>query len=387
MLRILTLSTLFPDASRPTFGVFVERQTLGLAAREGVEVEVVAPLGLPPFPLSLGPRHRALRRLPQCETWKGAIVHRPRFASLPKLPALAPAAMARALLPRLREIRERFPFDVIDAEFFWPDGPAAMQLSAALGIPFSVKARGNDIHYWAGVPGCTGQIVAAGHAAGGVLAVSAALREVMIGFGMPADRIAVHQTGIDRDRFRPVERVAAKAGLGVSGPLVVTVGALIRRKGQALAIDAIAKLPGVAMLMVGAGPDRGRLEAIIRGKGLADRVRLLGARPHAELPGLMAAADILLLMSTSEGLANVWVEALACGTPIVIGDVGGAREVLTSRNAGRLAKFDAAAVADAVRDVLADTPDQEAVRHTVDRFSWDRNAQELEAHLRKVAGR
>lgn len=386
-LRVLTLSTLFPDHTRPNFGVFVEAQALHLAARPGVVVEVVAPVGLPPFPLSLGRRHRALRVLPPSETWKGLRVHRPRFASIPGLPAYTPANMARVLLPLLRDIRRRFAFDVIDAQFFWPDGPAAMRLAAALGVPFSVKARGGDIQFWRDVRGVGSQIVAAGRAASGLLAVSAALKDVMAGLGMPAHAIRVHYTGIDRDRFRPVDRAAAKAALGIAGPLIVTVGALVPRKGQALAIDAVAKIPGATLLIVGGGPDRTRLEALIRTAGLDTRIRVLGPRPHGELPGLMAAADVMLLMSQSEGLANVWVEAMACGTPIVIGDVGGAREALRGDGAGRFAAFDADAVADALRGVLADPPAPADVRAHVDRFSWDTNAEQLEAHLRHVAGK
>ena len=79
MLRVLTLSTLFPDAARPNFGVFVERQTLGLAAHPGVALTAVAPVGLPPWPLSRHPRYRALASLPMRETWKDIDVHRPRF--------------------------------------------------------------------------------------------------------------------------------------------------------------------------------------------------------------------------------------------------------------------------------------------------------------------
>ena len=65
MLRVLTLSTLFPDATRPNFGVFVERQTFGLAAHPGVDLRVVAPIGLPPWPLSALSHHGALRKLPE----------------------------------------------------------------------------------------------------------------------------------------------------------------------------------------------------------------------------------------------------------------------------------------------------------------------------------
>jgi len=83
MLRVLTLSTLFPHAAQPTLGVFVERQTLGLAAREDVALEVVSPIGLPPWPLSLHSHYRARARLPVREEWKGLAVHRPRFRVWP----------------------------------------------------------------------------------------------------------------------------------------------------------------------------------------------------------------------------------------------------------------------------------------------------------------
>ena len=149
MLRVLTLSTLFPNAERPTLGVFVERQTLGLARLDEVEIEVVAPVGLPISPLSLHPHYRPLTGLPREENWKGLRVHRPRYPIWPLIGiAGTPRRMADALLPLLRRIRKRFDFEVIDAEFFWPDGPAAMHLSRALGVPFSVKARGADIQYW-----------------------------------------------------------------------------------------------------------------------------------------------------------------------------------------------------------------------------------------------
>src|SRR5687767_4863767 len=123
MLRVLTLSTLFPHAEQPTLGVFVERQTLGLAALDDVEVEVVSPVGLPAWPLSRHPHYAPKKKLPREEVWKGLKVNRPRFPVLPRIgEARAAKAMTKALLPRLRQIRERFPFDVIDAEFFWPDG-------------------------------------------------------------------------------------------------------------------------------------------------------------------------------------------------------------------------------------------------------------------------
>ena len=382
MLRVLTLSTLYPDVGRPSFGGFVERQTQALAGLDDVTVEVASGVGLPPWPLSLHPHYRARRR-PESGIRNGVFVHRLPFRTVPRFPAGAGKALAAAWLPFLRGFGEPFPFDVIDAEFFWPDGVAAMHLSRALGVPFSVKARGSDIHHWGGVPAVRAQMVEAAREAGGLLAVSAALKASMVELGMPGDKIAVHYTGVDLERFRPAERAAAKAALGVEGPLLVSAGALIPLKGQALVIDALKQLPGVTLILVGDGPERARLEALAAPMG--ERVRFLGNRPHGELPGLLAAADAMVLPSEREGLANVWVEALACGTPLVITDVGGAREVVRGPEAGRLVARDAGAIAGGVRSVLEAPAPAEAVRAYAKRFSWERNARELLAHLERLA--
>jgi len=382
MLRVLTLSTLFPSAAQPTFGLFVERQTLGLAARPDVALQVVNPLRLAAWPLVLHPRYRDRARLPERETWKGVTVHRPRFPGLPNVGAAGmPRAMAGALLPLLKEIRKSFPFEVIDAEFFWPDGPAAMRLAAALGVPFSIKARGADIDYWGNKPAVKSQIAAAGKAADGLLAVSAELKAHMIDLGMPADKIRIHHTGIDRERFHSRDRAAAKARLGVEGPLLVSIGHLIERKGQRIALDALAALPGVTLILVGEGEDRAMLERTARKRGLADRVRFLGARPHDDLPGLLRAADAMVLASASEGIANAWVEAVACGTPVVTCDVGGARDVIDRPAAGRLVARTPEAIAAAVRDILADPPAPAGVAKAADKFSWEKNGAELFDHL------
>jgi glycosyltransferase involved in cell wall biosynthesis len=382
MLRVLTLASLFPHGLKPTLGVFVERQTLGLAARDDVELQVVSPIGWPVWPLSLHPHYAPLGALPEQEEWKGVTVHRPRFRVWPRFgEAGAAERMAAALLPLLRKMRERFPFEVIDAEFFWPDGPAAMRLGAALGVPVSIKARGSDIHYWGGRPGIREQIIAAGRAADGVLAVSGALKADMVALGMPEERIWVHHTGVDPERFRPVDRAAAKAALGVQGPLLVTAGHLNERKGQRLAVEALAALPEATLILVGEGPDRAWLERRIAEPDVAGRVRLLGARPHDELPVLLAAADVMVLPTASEGLANVWVEALACGTPVVTSAVGGAPDVIDRSAAGRLVPRSASAIAAAVSGLLAEPPPQEDVREAAARFSWDANRDALFEHL------
>ncbi|SOB78537.1 Glycosyltransferase involved in cell wall bisynthesis [Sphingomonas guangdongensis] len=387
MLRVLTLASLFPDASRPNFGVFVERQTRGLAAHPDVDLRVVAPVGLPPPLLDRLPTYRALRTLPRHETWRGLSVHRPRFLNLPGTAGRFHAAsLARAVTPLLARLRREFPFDVIDAEFFFPEGPAAVALGRRFGVPVSIKARGADIHHWGTAQPTAAQVIAAGQAADGCLAVSAAMRDDMAALGIPAERIRVHRTGIDAGRFSPRNRAAERAKLGVAGPLVLSVGALIPRKGHDVVIDAVARLPGVTLWIAGAGPEAAALEARIAAAGVGDRVQLIGPVPHDDLPILFAAADVMALASASEGLANVWVEALSSGTPIVITDVGGAHETVDRPAAGRVVAREVDAFAAAIAELLATPPAPDEVRAAAARFSWAANTAELYAHLSGLVG-
>jgi teichuronic acid biosynthesis glycosyltransferase TuaC len=163
--------------------------------------------------------------------------------------------------------------------------------------------------------------------------------------------------------------------------MLVSVGALIARKGHDIAIRALAAVPDATLVIVGEGAERARLEALAAAEGVADRVRLLGRRPHEALPALAAAADVAVLASASEGLANAWVEALACGTPVVIPDIGGAREIVDRPAAGRLVAREPAAIATAVRELLAAPPAPASVRAAAERFTWDANAAALREHL------
>ena len=389
-LRVLTLSTLFPDITRPNFGLFVERQCRELAIRDRVEVSVIAPIGIPPWPLSRHSRYAALLSRPKEEHWRTLTVHRPRFPIFPRLCArLHVAAMTRAIWPLVRDLHARAAFDVIDASFFYPDGPVARRIARRLGIPYSVKARGSDIHHWGRAPATRKAVRGAAADAAGLLAVSAAMRRSMVALGMDADKIRVHYTGVDLDRFAPLDRDEAKARFSLSGPVVLCVGHIIERKGQELLVRALPALPGVTLILAGQGPAASRLETLAQELGVGDRLGILGSVPHDQLPALYNAADVMALPSASEGLANAWVEALACGTPILISDVGGARELLTEAAgaAGRIVERTPEAIAAALGEMLAQMPDRTAVRSAALPFTWRANGDALEEHLRRITGK
>lgn len=388
-LRVLSLSTLYPNDHTPNFGIFVERQMQAVAARGDVDLVMINPLGVPPFPLSRLARYRPLAALAQDEMRGGVRVLRERFLALPgPLGRFNAAAEARAVLPLVRRLHAQDPFDLIDAQFLWPDGPAAQRIASALNLPLSLKARGADVHFWGGVRGVSVQVRAAAHRADGLLAVSGGLADDIAAWGVPRGRITVHRTGLDRAVFRPLDRRKCRAQLGLPQgvPVLATVGALIPRKGQRFAIEALAHLPGAVLVIAGSGSDLVALKAAAQAQGVADRVRFMGAVPHGDLPQMLSAADVFVLPSASEGLANAWVEALACGTPVVTTPIPGALELLTDPAWGRTAPRDGAAIAAAVRDVLAAKIPRGTVVRGADPFSWEASAEALVAHWRQVAG-
>ncbi|MBP6380123.1 MAG: glycosyltransferase [Sphingorhabdus sp.] len=389
-MRVLSLSTLYPSAASPNFGRFVDLSLDAAEATREVEIVRISPNGLPPWPLSkLLSAYRERSELPQNDAWNGRAVLRPHFTLLPRMaPARNAAAIAKAVLPLACRLHAQHPFDVIDAQFFWPDGPAAMRVAEALNLPFSIKARGADIHYWSTVSGCREQIIEAAQKASGLLAVSDAIKADIAMLGVDANKIRVHRTGIDRALFdvptEPHNMLRERLQVPIYEALLVSVGALIPRKGQAFTIEAMVKLPDARLVLIGEGDDREMLEKMAHTLGVTDRVHFLGSLPHQEIAHYLQAADVAVLPSSSEGLANAWIEALACGTPLVVTDTGGVREVLRSNAAGRIVERNADAIATAIHELLVSPPHRETVAATVAEYSWEANGAALIAHWRHL---
>jgi teichuronic acid biosynthesis glycosyltransferase TuaC len=388
-LRILSLSTLHPSAAAPNFGRFVQLSLDAADATGAADIVRICPNGLPPWPLAqVHPRYRAFAALPEQD---GAI-YRPRFTLLPGFnPARNSGAIAKAVLPLALRLHAEQPFDLVDAQFFWPDGPAAMHIAAALNVPFSIKARGADIHHWTTIKSCREQIVEAAQKAAGLLAVSQAIKTDIAALGVDPAKIFVHRTGIDRTSFEvpsePLADLRQRLDLPTDGPLLVCTGALIPRKGQVFAIEALALLPAVRLAIIGAGEDEAKLRTRTAELGLTDRVHFTGSLPHCDIARHVKAADISVLPSSSEGIANAWIEALACGTPLVITDAGGAREVLVDPSAGRIVERKASAIAAAVLDILANPPSRGAVAASVADYSWQRNGEALVKYWQTLVSR
>ena len=374
-IRLLTFSSLYPNTAKPNHGVFVENRLRHLLASGEVTSTVVAPV--PYFP-SRHPlfgewaRHAAV---PAADTRHGISILHPRYLSLPRIGmSLAPCQMYHAMVPVLRRLLAAGQrFDAIDAHYFYPDGVAAVWLGRTFGLPVVVTARGSDVTQLPEyrIPRrLIGGVIA--HAAA-MITVSAALKDALMAMGAPADKVTVLRNGVDTALFHPpADRDASRRDFGLTRKSLISVGLLVARKGHDRTIEAMAKLPDYELTIVGEGPERDRLAALIARLGLTDRVWLLGPRPHKELPALFGAADASVLSSSREGWANVLLESMACGTPVVASNIPGNPEVVRTRDAGVIAPDNTPdGIAAGVRVLFDSLPNRAATRAYAEPFGWD----------------
>jgi glycosyltransferase involved in cell wall biosynthesis len=322
------------------------------------------------------------------ETRHGLTVHHPRFPVIPKIGmSLAPVLLYRATLPVVRRLIAEGPgFDAIDAHYLYPDGVAAVWLGQRLGLPVVLTARGTDVSLIPQFARPRRLILQSIAGAAAVIAVSAALREALIEIGAPAEKITVLRNGVDTILFRPpADRAATRAELDFVGPTLISVGLLIERKGHHRTIEAMTQLPDFSLFIIGEGSERDRLNALIARLGLGGRVRLVGARPHAELPLWYGAADASVLSSSREGWANVLLESMACGTRVVASPIWGNPEVVRAPAAGVITRENSAdGIAEGVRALFAALPARDATREYAELFSWDETTEGQLALFRRV---
>jgi teichuronic acid biosynthesis glycosyltransferase TuaC len=374
IMRILTFTTLYPNAVWPQFGIFVETRLRKLVRSGEVTARVMAPC--PWFPLS-NPRfgkYAAITRIPRFEERHGLAIDHPRYPLIPKIGmTVTPSLLFAAVLPILRrQIACGQDFDAIDAHYIYPDGVAAVMLGLALDRPVAVTCRGSDINAISKYRLPRQQITWAAKRAAALVTVSEGLRERVSALGIQPERISVLRNGVDLDVFYPVDRSIVRSRLGLAGRVLLSVGNLVKLKGHDLIIRALAGLPSTTLLVVGRGPERTALETLAQSVGVADRVRFLEPLPQERLRDIYSAADTLILASESEGWPNVLLESMACGTPVIATDIPGAREIVRTPEVGQLFRERTPeSITQSVETLLASPTDGAAIRAYAAQFSWD----------------
>lgn len=379
-MKILMFSSLYPSSVRPIHGIFVETRLRELIKSGQVEAKVVAPVPWFPFKSPRFGDYACFAATPRFEHRHGVDVHHPRYLLLPKVGMhMAPYTMARGALATVRQLQaEGFNFDLIDAHYYYPDGVAAGMLARWLGKPFVVTARGTDLNLIPQYPIPRKLILQTAAQAHASIGVCQALMQSLQELGADASKLHTLRNGVDLQRFMPEPRLVARRKLGLKeeGPYLLSVGHLIERKGHHIAIEALVDLPGVQLLVAGDGPEKGALKALASRLGVAERVHWAGVVPQTELKWWYNAADALALCSSREGWANVLLEAMACGTPVIATNIWGTPEVVSTPAAGLLmAQRNAESLAQTWRQLMAALPSREDTRRHAEMFSWDATTQ------------
>jgi len=231
------------------------------------------------------------------------------------------------------------------------------------------------------------------HRAELVVSLSGAFRRLLVeDFGVSPWRTRVIPPGVDLDRFRPGDRIAARARLGLTreGRVVVAVRRLVPRMGIDVLLEAMP--PDVLLVVVGGGPARPALEEHAAKLGIRDRVVFVGEVEDEVLPDYYRAADIAVLPSVGlEGFGLAALEALACGTPVIGTDAGGLPELLRPLQTDLVvAARDASALATRLAAGLsgdAPFPSSATCRGYAERFTWRAVAVAHVAAYESVAAR
>jgi teichuronic acid biosynthesis glycosyltransferase TuaC len=385
-MRVITFTSLFPNTNNPNFCSFVARRMETWAGCFASKWVIIAPV--PFFPdLPFPTAYDGYSKIKKREHWKQWQVFHPRYLMLPKFGTRFQGASMAIFSHRSlsKVLRDKGPFDLIDAHYVYPDGYAALKLSNRFGVPFVITARGTDINLYPSLPGIQQKIRRVLLGAHAIIGVSRTLCEKMVALGAAVDRCHVIPNGVDLDIFHPAEDAAT------SRPTqqLIAVGNLKPEKGFHILLDAMkiltTKHPNIRLCIVGSGPEEKRLKRKRTHLALQDNVLFTGPIPNEKLPHYYRTADVFCLASLREGCPNVVLEALASGVPVVATPVGGIPDIIRNGVNGILAEDNTPeAMANAIIQALKRTWDSREIHTTVKDRSWMKVADEINVIFEEV---
>jgi glycosyltransferase involved in cell wall biosynthesis len=383
-LKILSLSTEYPNPAEPGKGLFVQARLRAIA--EGADLTVIAPVALLDYANPEG-RLLASFAIRNMGSDHGVRVVHPRWFYPPFGGWLNAFFLYFRLLGPVGRLRWSRKVDLIDAHFAHPEGIAAALLGATFGVPFMITMRGSELRYqtqrlkrfWMGW---------AIRRADRVITVSDGLRALAIELGANPAAVKTVPNGVNGDTFFPRDREACRRAHQIpeDALVILSAGDLARIKGHHLVIEAVRNLVDGGLpvrLLIAGGVGRSgqygeKLRARVAELGLEDRVSFLGMATQNRLAELMTAADVFCLASSSEGWPNVVHEALACGTPVVATDVGAVRQMLPSPQLGTVVRSgDGLALTAALRETLTRAWDRPLISNWGRSRTWDAVAKEV----------
>lgn len=345
--RLLVYSILFPTSAQPNSGLFIRERLF----RVGKQVPIVVVSPRPWFPFQsfirlFLPDYRIPSK--RMEIQNGIDIYFPRFFAIPGLfRRFDGFSMAVCSMWTVLKLKKKFNFNIIDAHFAYPDGYAAGLLGRWLKVPVTITLRGTEVPL--AKTDRLPKMLTSLTRAKKIFSVATALKTHVVNLGIDGEKVQVVGNGIDTKKFFPLNKKEARNLLTLDGcsPVIITVGGLVERKGFHRVIHCLPELiknhPKLLYLIVGGASAEGNIESKLRELvcklKMENHVKFLGPIAPEKLHQVLSAADVFVLATSNEGWANVFLEAMACGLPVVTTDVGGNCEVVCDEKLGIIVPF------------------------------------------------
>lgn len=388
-MKILVITSLFPNTMEPEKGMYNKQQILELSKL--CELKVVAPVPWSPN-INIRQQWNLFSRVSQKGSIDGVEVFHPRYFITPKIGRSFYAFLFYISLYRnIKVIYKFFKFDLIYAPWVYPDGVGSYYIAKKINIPIVTGVLGSDVNVYANYFFRKKIIADALKNSQLVIAVSSALKDKVLSLGVSQDKVKVILNGINSNLFKPCdqEEIKNKLNLSKEKKYILFIGNLYAIKGVEFLIESFKNISfnnkNIELLIIGDGDLKEQLIRKVNYLEIRDKVSFLGRKPHNELPDWINCCDVFCLPSIHEGCPNVVLESLACGKPVVASNVGGIPELITSDEYGFLvASGNCKELTAAIQIALEKKWNPELLRKKVADFTWENNAKVLYQEFNKI---
>ena len=357
--KILYLSRSYPNNVFNTNGLWVEGLVRAMSRLH--DVRVIAPVPYaPPFlaPASIYAKYRKILTHEQINDIE---IYRPRYLSPPGywLHGYLGEIIYRCIVKKIDRYREQFPFDLIHAQFSYPEGYIGAQLAERYNVPLVITEHAAWIPWMVDYPRARKQAVWATQISSAVIAGSRYLSGTISNFINEQEKLSSIPIGLDSQLFKLSETVIHR-----QPKQILYVGRIHRTKGVDVLLKAMSLMvkrhADIKLILVGG--DLGfknfqlqeeKMRSLATELGIDSYIEFAGSQPPGKVAKYMQSSTLLVLPSRRESFGAVLIEALACGTPVVATRCGGPEDFINDQVGVLVDKEDPEALADGIEYVIS----------------------------------
>ncbi|MFL0269794.1 glycosyltransferase [Candidatus Clostridium radicumherbarum] len=399
-MKVLIISHMYPSTFNEMSGIFVHQQVKALI-KQGCEVKVISPIPLSVFPMNImSSRWKKYSMVPKFQLRDNVEIYYPRYVEFPKGMFMEYSGyfMYLGIKDTIKEIYNNFKFDIIQSHVALPDGYASILVSKRYNIPQVVTVHGQDLQYTIFKnEKCKKKLFKTFNFVDKIITVSNKLKEVVKTENF-YNKMTVINNGVDLDEINEI-RKEINTYKNNSEFRIVSASNLIKTKGIDLNIKAVSillkKYPGIKYYIIGDGEEKNNLQELVNSLNLNKNIFFLGKLEHKEVIKYMFNANIFSMPSWQEGFGMVYIEAMACGKPVIGVQGEGIQDAIIDKENGLLVNPQNIESLVQAIDFLISNPDKadyigkNAKESVINNFTWDINAKktvEIYEHISKASG-